>query len=471
MPHGAALLFVAASLTAPPQKPKKVEPPPAKVEAPAAKTEAPAAKVEAPAATGEVLTLEQALSEAVKRNTQIANATLQVQRSEKDISAAKTYRYLHAELEVLGGRTIDQVEVIFPGGALGAFPATGPIPAADIPIRTETDFGAFVNGTVAQPLTQLYRVNLGVKAQRVNRDINKEKLRAEKATIVNLVRRLYHAILQAQGAVAVAEEQVGASRELLRVVGDLLDRKAALPSDRLDAQTGLAGNEYKLLVARNALAGHKERMNALLGREITRGFSVVAVPDSPVEAEIGPAVRRALDQRPEVKQAKLAVDLADTDRKIKRAENIPDLSLAFRYLTAVNVQLVPRNVATFGLLLKWEPLDWGRRHKQAAEKGLQVQQARNFASAAEDQVRIDVATKVRALQEAKLLLEAARLGRESATEKLRVTRDKYKEQAALLTEVLQAQAALGTANDQYDQAMLAYWAARADLERATGEDY
>ena len=372
---------------------------------------------------------------------------------------------------MLGGRTVDQIEVIFPGGALGAYPATGPIPGMDIPIRTETDFGAWINGTVAQPLTQLYKVNLGVKAQRVNRDINKERLRGERAGIVNVVRRLYHAILQAQGAVAVGEEQVAASRELVRVVGDLLEKNAALPSDRLDAQTALASNEYKLLVARNALAGHKERMNEMLGREITRAFTVAAVPDSPVEAEIGPAVVRALERRPEVKQAKLAVDLADTDRKIKKAEHIPDISLAFRYLTVVNVQLLPRNVAQFGLLLKWEPLDWGRRSKQVAEKTLQVDQARNFARQAEDQVRMDVAAKVRALQEAKLLLEAARLGQQSATEKLRVTQQRHKEQAALLTEVLQAQASVGAARDQYEQAMLAYWAARADLQRATGEDY
>src|SRR5688572_13830757 len=119
MPHVAALLFAASSLFGPQDRPA-------------------ARATDAAAATVDVLTLEQALSEAVARNRQIANATLQVQRSEKDISAAKTYRYPHAELEVLGGRTVDQIEVIFPGGALGSYPATGPIPGMDIPIRTET---------------------------------------------------------------------------------------------------------------------------------------------------------------------------------------------------------------------------------------------------------------------------------------------------------------------------------------------
>jgi outer membrane protein TolC len=444
MPHGVALLLAATSLLGP---------------------------YEGPPAAAEVLTLNEAVAEALKRNRTIAHANLQVQRAEKDISAAKTRRFLNVDLEVLGGRTVDQIEVIFPQGAMGVFPATGPIPATDLPIRTETDFGAWINGTAAQPLTQLHRIGLGVKLQRLNRDIGKERVRAERANTVSLVRRLYHSILQLQGGVAVAEDQVAASKELVRVVTELLERKSALPSDKLDAQAALAHNEYKLLSVRNSLATQKERMNELLARDITRAFTVVAVPDSPLEVEVGALVTRALERRPEVKQAKLQVEQADTDRRFKRAEHIPDISLAFRYLTVVNVQLLPRNVAQVGLLLKWEPLDWGRRSKQVAEKTLQLEQARNFARQAEDQVRIDVASKVRTFQESRLLLAAARLGRESAQEKLRVTQQRYKEKAALLTEVLQAQATVGAASDQHDQALLAYWAARADLDRATGEDY
>ena len=317
---------------------------------------------------------------------------------------------------------------------------------------------------------QLHRMGLGVELHRLSRDIGKERVRAERANTVNLVRRLYHSILQLQGAAAVAEDQVAATKELVRVVTELLERKSALPSDKLDAQTALAHNDYKLLSVRNNLATQRERMNELLGRDINRAFTVVAVPDTPVDVEMGALVTRALERRPEVKQAKLQVEQADVDRRFKKAAH-PGHQPRVRYLTVVNIQLLPRNVATFGLLLKWEPLDWGRRSKQVAEKKLQVDQARNFARQAEDQVRIDVASKVRTLQESKLLLEAGPLGRDSAQEKLRVTQQRYKEKAALLTDVLQAQATVGAASDQYDQARLAYWAARADLDRATGEDY
>ena len=422
------------------------------------------------APSAEVLTLDQAVADAVRNNRTIANASLQVQRAERDVGATKTLRFPNLDLDVFSGKLLAPVKVTFPAGALGVYPATGPIPGRDIDIEADKSFGTFINATLAQPLSQLHKIGLAVKLQELNRDIGREKVRGERATVVNNVKRLYQSIVQTESALATSQDQVTSSRELLRVVIELVGRQTALASDRLDAEAALAHHEYKTLTLRNSLATQKEQMNDLLGRDVGRDFSVVAVPDAPVETDIETAVKKALERRPDLKQARLQVDLADADRRLKKADYIPDLSLAVRYITVIDVQLLPRNIAQAGLQLKWQPLDWGRRGKQVAEKTLQLEQARNFAREAEDLVRIDVATKVRALQESRLLLEAGRLARESARAKLKVAQDRQKEQAALLTDVLQAQAALGESSSQYDQALLGFWAAKADLEKATGED-
>ncbi|HEX9187231.1 MAG TPA: TolC family protein, partial [Vicinamibacteria bacterium] len=163
-------------------------------------------------------------------------------------------------------------------------------------------------------------------------------------------------------------------------------------------------------------------------------------------------------------------DRADADRRLKKADSIPDLSLAVTYFTFANVDLLPRNVAQVGLQLKWQPFDWGRRGKEVAEKTLQLEQARTSAREAEERVRIDVASRHRKLQEARLLLQANRLARDSAREKLRVAKDRHQREAALLRDVLTAQSALGDAEAQHQQELLGLWMARADLERATGEE-
>ena len=53
---------------------------------------------------------------------------------------------------------------------------------------------------------------------------------------------------------------------------------------------------------------------------------------------------------------------------------------------------------------------------------------------------------------------------------MRVSTNKYKLQAALLSDALQTQAALADADYQYQRALLAYWTARAEYEKAIGAD-
>ncbi len=431
----------------------------------------PLASGQEPPPVAEVLTLDQAVALAVKNNRSIQSAALQVRRSEEKVGAAKADRLPVLSFQALAGRVVTPIRLTFPEGAFGNFPATGPIPAEDTVVEAPKTTSAFLMATLAQPLSQLYKIGLGVRVNELSRAIDREKLREERAAVVSDVKRLYYALVQNQSAFQAAEDQVWTYKELERVVGEYVAREAALPSDHLDVKAQLAAQQYKALSLRNALATQKEQMNDLLGRELTHDFTLTAIPEpSAEEADLQAAVGRALDRRPDLKQARLQVDQADADRRLKKAEYIPELSLAFTYLTFTNVQLLPRNVAQVGLQLKWQPFDFGRG-KEMAEKTLQLEQARIGVRGAEYHVRIDVANRFRKLQEARLLVEANRLARESAQEKLRVATEKYKVEAALLKDTLQAQASLSEANAQYDQALLSFWTARADLDRALGEDH
>jgi outer membrane protein len=419
----------------------------------------------------ELLTLEQALKLAREGNRSIRNAALQVERSQSRIGAARARRWPSLDLQVMGGKTIAPVRFTFAEGSFGRFPATGPVPAQETVLEAPSAPSAFVNATVAQPLSQLYKINLGVKVNELSRDIERERLRDEQASVVNQVKSLYYALLQTESALAAAEDQVRTCKELERTVAEHVARESALPADRLDAEAGLAAAEYKALALRNELATRKEQMNVLLGREPGREFTTSPVPEATLEeADVQAAVSRALERRPDLRQARLQVDQADVARRLQKADAIPDLSLALTYFTFANIDLLPHNVTQVGLQLKWQPFDWGRRGKEVAEKTLQLEQAKNGARDAEERVRIDVASRHRKLQEARLLLNAKRLARDAIREKLRVARDRHEREAALLKDVLAAQAALADGEAQYQQALLALWMAKADLEKAMGEE-
>ena len=134
------------------------------------------------------------------------------------------------------------------------------------------------------------------------------------------------------------------------------------------------------------------------------------------------------------------------------------------------MQVLPPNVETAGFFLTWEPFDWGRRHNKIAEKTKTIEQARNGIQETESQVAVEVGAKYRKWREASLLLKASRIAHEAAAEQFRVTGNKYKEQAALLKDLLQGQAHTSETNFQYQQALSSYWSAFAELRKAMGEE-
>ena len=83
---------------------------------------------------------------------------------------------------------------------------------------------------------------------------------------------------------------------------------------------------------------------------------------------------------------------------------------------------------------------------------------------------VDVSARFRKLQLARALVDVTRLAQETEIEKLRVATNQYQVKAALLKEVLQEQVAVADADNQYQQALLAFWIAKAEFEKALGNE-
>ena len=146
-----------------------------------------------------------------------------------------------------------------------------------------------------------------------------------------------------------------------------------------------------------------------------------------LETDLAAARTRALEQRPEIREARLRVKQAELDKRVKKSEYIPDVSLAVVYASPRNFdEFVPKNFAAAGIQVNWEVFDWGRKKRQLAEKQKTIDQANNSLRDAESGVMIEVGAKMRDLQEAGQALRAAKLRQETAREKMRVSIDKYK---------------------------------------------
>ena len=425
------------------------------------------------AGDSELLTLDQAVKLAQQHNRLLRSYALEVRKYEDKAAQTRTLRLPSFSLYSLSMQRFTALDFVFPKGAFGVFPGIGAVPATETTIRSPLRLATLLVGRVDQPLSQQYRISLSLHALDLGRQIAAEQVQAQQQTVINQVKDTYYSIMQMQSALACAQESIKLYKELDRVTEQYVQQQVALKAESLEIKTRLAKAEYDALTIRNPMQTQKENLNNLLGRDLQTEFRVEAVPEPPdVGMDLAEAKRLALQQRPELRQARLKVEQAEYDRRIKKSEYIPDISLNFSYLSPFNFgPLVPNNIAGAGLLVNWEPLDWGKKKHELAEKSRTVTQAELALDETKNQISIEVASKFRKVEETRQLVVVTQSARETALEKLRVVKNRYAQEAFLLKDVLQAEAALAEANSQYQQAVQSHWTACADFEKALSGGY
>ena len=418
-----------------------------------------------------VLTLDQAVAIAIENNRPLKNATLEVARAGEKTAAAGTARLPALNLFGASGSLLTSTHFQFNQGSLGTLPGVGPVPSQNTSIDQPARWSTFLFATAAQPLTQLFRINEGIRLSEVTEEVTEEQRRGHLHTVVNHVKRAYFSSLHLQSAIEATEEATRFLQELDRVVTEQVAQRKALRSDSLEVKTRLAESEYRAIKLESALATEKERLNNLLGRDIHEEFRLTPVFAPPKQTRETEAVlAQALANRPSVKAARLTVQQAEHDKNIKKLHYLPDVSVVAAHAQAFNVgQVLPDHLTFAGLFISWEMFDWGRKARELEEKQHAIEQARVGALEAEAQVEVEIRHQLRSVQDAQSLLPVKQLGQESSKEKLRVVMNRYTQKSAVLQDVLKAQSDLADANHQYQQALLDLMTATTDLEKAIGE--
>jgi len=417
----------------------------------------------------EELTLDRAIELALKDNRQVQVARLEVEKSGDRLAIAKTHRLPQIESSLLASELVNKVHFDFKRGDLGTLEGLGPVPERDVSVTAPRRPAFFFGGSVFQPITQQYRLSLVDRKIEVGREIAAQQLRSKQLEIANNVKKVYYSLIESQSALQSVEEALKLYRELDRVTDRYVVQQVALKAESLEVKTRLQKIVYQAMTLRDQFEDQREKLNILLGRDIGAEFRIAIVPmPTRFEDNLQAARSEAIAQRPELREAQLKVEAAEYDRRITKSGYIPDVSVGVRYTSIQNVKLLPDNLIQAGFLFSWEPFDWGRRKREMAENAKTAQQARTGLNEAQDKVLAEVGDQFRKLRQSRQLLIAAQLGQDAAQENVRVLNARYEAQESLLKDVLQAQSSLAEADHQYEQALLSFWTARADFEKAVG---
>ncbi|HEX4347949.1 MAG TPA: TolC family protein [Vicinamibacterales bacterium] len=406
-------------------------------------------------ASAPVLRLADAITFALEQNRDLKLAEVDVDKAAQQIEVARTNRLPRLNVSFLDPIVPTDLELKL--GPLGALP---------LPHNF-----AFALGTATQPISQLYDIKLGIQAATLSKEVASERVRSARQTIVNEVTRAYYECLQAQSGLKPARDAVDLFRELERVIGTLVDERAALDADRLDVQARRAQQEHDVLVLEDLLATGRERLNIALARDPGTPFALEDIPVSIADrADAVEEPARVLGQRPDLRQARLTIDLARVDERLSKAQRLPRVGALFSYVGTINMPLLPGNIAMAVITASWEPFDWGRRSREIAVKSLAVKQAETQAAQLSASITVELNARSRALREARSLVGVTELGERASDERLRVMMNRRNETAVLAKDLLEAQVGVAEADHRHQAALLSYWEARADYEKASGAD-
>jgi outer membrane protein TolC len=419
--------------------------------------------------TREELTLAQAVELALKDNRQIQIARTEVEKFNDRKAVEKTQRLPHFEFSTLAAELINRPHFDFRRGDLGTLTGLGPVPEHDVSVVSPRRPTFLMTGSIFQPLTQQYRLGLVDRKVEIGQEIALQQLRARQMEIVNHVKKAYYSLLQSQSALASVQEALRLYREMDRVTDRYVVQQVALKVDSMEVKTRVQRAVYQVMTLQDQVEDQKEKLNILLGRDIKIDFRVELVPEPTLfEDDLAAARHEAIAQRPELREAKLKVEAAEYDRRITKSQYIPDISVGVRLSSILNVKVVPDHLFHAGFLLTWEPFDWGRKKRQMDESAKTAQQAQTGLDETRDRVFAEVGEQFRKLRQSRQLLLTAQLGEEAARESVRVLNARYDAQESLFKDVLQAQTSLAESDHQYQQALLSFWTAKADFERAVG---
>lgn len=265
-----------------------------------------------------------------------------------------------------------------------------------------------------------------------------------------------------------------ASVDLLRQLADVAQAKYAAgglsQQDVLKAVLELSRIHDHLIGLEERAGLAEARLNTVLDRPPGAPVGPLETPREGVPLPSADALQQlALEQQPELKVARLAIERADAQLALVREEHKPDFSLRGGYF------LMPgqRDSWSAGLGVSWPTAPWsrGRLAAREAEAMAETAAARARVRRVESALRLAVQeayVRVRAAERRAALLRTTVLPQSRQT--LEVSRIAYQADRTSLLAIIDNERVQLDAEVDYFGALSGLEQARADLERAVGTD-
>lgn len=414
------------------------------------------------------LTLDEALELAAQNNPTVRMARYKAKAAQAEVTVARANYF--PQLTTLGEAThAGRTEALtIPMGALGVYSGTGAVPGKDIKVQLGNRNFLLDTTMVAQPLSQLYKIHVGVGVAKADAAGARADERKAESEVGLQVRRLYLNLLATEKKKQAAELHIAAGEAKLEEAHHGVETGTVLELKELEGKAQLAEAGHQLGQLSDALADLQVEFDNLLGLPLD---TMLELEDPQLETgqiNVAELEAEALEGNPDVQAAHALLDKSRNAVAAARAEFIPDVNAIGQYVYQSGVPLLAENNGLIGLQVKWTLSEFGKRTGQVKERVNQRAQAEVNLEAARNRARVDVQKEARKLQRAATGLEAARAGVAARREMRRIVANQVEAATADPSALKEADAALAEAEAMLFQAEVDSLVAEAELKRTVG---
>jgi outer membrane protein TolC len=320
-----------------------------------------------------------------------------------------------------------------------------------------------LRGLVGVPLYTGGRISADKRAARAHSAAAELDAEAIRQTVDAEVARAFFTVQKTRQFIVAAEAAVASYETNLAMARQRIDAGAALRTDALDLEVRLAQAREDYMAARNANAIAQRVLQNLLGLE----QAPFEVADTTPTLQLPP--EDAVAVRPEFIAAAERTRAAEEQVRGAKSGYLPQVS-GFGSLEYDRGWVLDGDGESYtaGVQLNWDIWDGRRTRGRISEANANAAAAREV----ERKIRLAVALET---QQARLEVNQARerleVGEKTvaqASESLALTRDRFEQGLALVTQLIDAQTALTTARVRRADARFDVQIATASLRRALG---
>jgi len=296
-----------------------------------------------------------------------------------------------------------------------------------------------------------------------------ENLNAVRNELVHQITRAYYGAMKAKTFISVMEESVKTAEESLRIARERHRAGAALETDVLNLEVQQSQSSEDLVRARNGLLMAVAALNAAVGSDLATADNITVenreLPVAPAAGDISGVV----ENRPEFKAMQQVVAIRRKSLQKAGREYTPTINLFGSSEWDSNVSIDFEQSYTVGVMAELNIFDGFRTRSAIKEARAQADAAQADQEKVFNQLKLDLIQAGLEVKEAGERAIVTRKGIISAERALQMTRDRYQNGAAVVVDLVMAQAGLTAMRARDTVAYYDCLMALSNLARARGE--